>query len=43
MIPRQPRQLRQLTDAWARAVAAVKEVDGQMFICADHGNAETDD
>ncbi len=23
-----------------RAVAALKEVDGQMFICADHGNAE---
>ena len=23
-----------------RAVDAVKEVDGQMFICADHGNAE---
>lgn len=22
------------------AVEAVKEVDGQMFICADHGNAE---
>ncbi|MBQ8663222.1 MAG: 2,3-bisphosphoglycerate-independent phosphoglycerate mutase [Eubacterium sp.] len=23
-----------------RAVEAVKEVDGQMFLCADHGNAE---
>ena len=23
-----------------KAVAALKEVDGQMFICADHGNAE---
>lgn len=23
-----------------KAVEAVKEVDGQMFICADHGNAE---
>lgn len=23
-----------------RAVAAIKEADGQMFICADHGNAE---
>ena len=23
-----------------KAVAAIKEVDGQMFICADHGNAE---
>ena len=23
-----------------RAVEAIKEVDGQMFICADHGNAE---
>jgi 2,3-bisphosphoglycerate-independent phosphoglycerate mutase len=23
-----------------KAVDAVKEVDGQMFICADHGNAE---
>lgn len=23
-----------------KAVVAVKEVDGQMFICADHGNAE---
>lgn len=23
-----------------RAVSAIKEVDGQMFICADHGNAE---
>ncbi len=23
-----------------RAVAALKEVDGQMFLCADHGNAE---
>ena len=22
------------------AVAALKEVDGQMFICADHGNCE---
>ena len=23
-----------------KAVAAIKEVNGQMFICADHGNAE---
>lgn len=23
-----------------RAVAALKDVDGQMFLCADHGNAE---
>lgn len=23
-----------------RAVDAIKEVDGVMFICADHGNAE---
>ena len=23
-----------------KVVAAVKDVDGQMFICADHGNAE---
>ena len=23
-----------------KAVGALKEVDGQMFICADHGNAE---
>lgn len=23
-----------------KAVATIKEVDGQMFICADHGNAE---
>ena len=23
-----------------KAVAALKEVDGQMFICADHGNCE---
>lgn len=23
-----------------RAVEAIKEVNGQMFICADHGNAE---
>lgn len=23
-----------------KTVAAIKEVDGQMFICADHGNAE---
>ncbi len=23
-----------------KVVAAIKEVDGQMFICADHGNAE---
>ena len=23
-----------------RAVEALEEVDGQMFICADHGNAE---
>ena len=23
-----------------RAVDAIKEVDGQMFLCADHGNAE---
>ena len=23
-----------------KAVKALKEVDGQMFICADHGNAE---
>jgi 2,3-bisphosphoglycerate-independent phosphoglycerate mutase len=23
-----------------RAVAALREVDGMMFICADHGNAE---
>lgn len=23
-----------------RAVEALKEADGQMFICADHGNAE---
>ena len=23
-----------------KAVEAIKEVDGQLFICADHGNAE---
>ncbi|RKI72283.1 alkaline phosphatase family protein, partial [Clostridium sp. 1xD42-85] len=23
-----------------KAVEAIKDVDGQMFICADHGNAE---
>ena len=23
-----------------RAVEAIKKADGQMFICADHGNAE---
>ena len=23
-----------------KAVEAIKEVNGQMFICADHGNAE---
>lgn len=23
-----------------KTVEAIKEVDGQMFICADHGNAE---
>ena len=23
-----------------KAMAAIKEVDGQMFLCADHGNAE---
>lgn len=23
-----------------KAVEAIKEVDGQMFLCADHGNAE---
>lgn len=27
-------------DCVGRAVAAVKEMDGVMFICADHGNAE---
>ena len=27
-------------DCVGKAVAALKEVDGQMFICADHGNAE---
>ena len=28
------------TSCVGKAVEAVKEVDGQMFICADHGNAE---
>jgi len=27
-------------DCVGRAVDAIREVDGQMFICADHGNAE---
>ncbi len=27
-------------DCVGRAVSAIKEVDGTMFICADHGNAE---
>ena len=27
-------------DCVGRAVEAIKKVDGQMFICADHGNAE---
>ena len=27
-------------DCVGKTVAALKEVDGQMFICADHGNAE---
>ena len=27
-------------DCVGKAVEAIKEVDGQMFICADHGNAE---
>ena len=27
-------------DCVGKAVEALKEVDGQMFICADHGNAE---
>ena len=27
-------------DCVGRAVEALKEVGGQMFICADHGNAE---
>ena len=27
-------------DVYKRQVDALKEVDGQMFICADHGNCE---
>ena len=31
---------RKLPSKQWKAVGALKEVDGQMFICADHGNAE---
>ena len=32
--------MRTVDECVGRAVEAVKEVNGQMFICADHGNAE---
>ena len=36
----QSKQIEAVDECVGKAVDALKEVDGQMFICADHGNAE---
>ena len=34
------KEIESVDECVGRTVEAIKEVDGQMFICADHGNAE---
>ena len=40
VIPAAVKAIETVDQCVGRAVEALKEVDGQMFICADHGNAE---
>ena len=40
VIPAAVKAIETVDSCVGRAVEALKEVDGQMFICADHGNAE---
>ena len=40
VIPAAVKAIETVDGCVGRAVEALKEVDGQMFICADHGNAE---
>ena len=40
VIPAAIKAIETVDECVGKAVEAVKEVDGQMFICADHGNAE---
>lgn len=40
VIPAAVKAVEKVDELVGRAVEAVKEVDGVMFICADHGNAE---
>lgn len=40
MIPAAIKAIETVDECVGKAVAAIKEVDGQLFICADHGNAE---
>ncbi|MCQ2508698.1 MAG: alkaline phosphatase family protein, partial [Dorea sp.] len=40
VIPAATAAIEAIDECVGRVVEAVKEVDGQMFICADHGNAE---
>ena len=39
MIPAAIKAIEAVDECVGKVVAAVKEVDAQMFICADHGNA----
>ena len=40
VIPAAIKAIEAVDECVGKVVAAVKEVDAQMFICADHGNAE---
>ncbi len=40
ILPAAVKAIEAVDECVGRAVAALKEVDGQMFLCADHGNAE---
>ena len=40
VVPAAVKAIEVVDECVGRAVKALKEVDGQMFICADHGNAE---
>ena len=40
VIPSVIRAIEEIDECVGRAVKAIKEVNGQLFICADHGNAD---
>ena len=40
VIPAAVKAIEAVDECVGKALAAIKEVDGQMFLCADHGNAD---